>query len=156
MKNFMKSDGVDPDNMRRGQKVFSLPGGYRKLIARPKEFDYRIVRYNDYKIPLAKTDLDILNGTNLAAEDPNGSLLGMVIEMILDSSTYATMLIRELTKNETGALYQRHIQSTDVDKSGNGGIAPVDADDDDDEEDLALESGAYEVEINEGDVVGES
>jgi len=147
---------VDPDNMRRGQKVFSLPGGYRKLIARPKDFGYRIVHYSDYKVPLAKTDLEIMNGTELAAEDPNGSLLGMVIEMILDSSTYATMLIRELTKNETGALYKRHIQSTVVDKSGNGDVAPVDGDDENDEEALALESGAYEVEINEGDVVGES
>lgn len=140
-------------------------------------FDYKIVRYDDYTIPLAKTDLDVriililptfrlifhdlykvMEGKGLQESVPDGKLLGMTVEMILDSSTYATMVIRELTKSETGTLYQRHIQSTVVDKaeglypfyhqglflfscSVSGDAADVNPEGDD--EDAFIEGGGY-------------
>lgn len=144
IKEFMRKDGVNPDDMRRPQRVFSLPGGYRKLIMRPKSFDYRIVRYTDYTIPLASTDLEVLQGKPLAVA-PSGpdTLLGMTFEMVLDTSTYATMVIRELTKNETGAVYQRHIQKTVVDKADTN-EKPEEGDDVDDE--AFIEAGGYAIE----------
>lgn len=35
IKDFMRQDGVNPDDMKRPQRVFSLPGGYRKLVNKP-------------------------------------------------------------------------------------------------------------------------
>jgi tRNA pseudouridine13 synthase len=150
IKEFMIKDGIDPDDMKRPQKVFSLPGGYRKVLSKPKLFDYKIVRYDDYTIPLAKTDLDILKAKELPEPKMEGAgkLLGMVLEMILESSTYATMVIRELTKSETGVLHQRSVQANVVDKEkGEGKVAIKNEDDNEEEEvdEAFIEGGAYDV-----------
>jgi len=43
-------------------------------------------------------------------QDPNAPHTAIIIKMTLDSATYATMLIRELTKNPTSQIYQRELQ----------------------------------------------
>lgn len=63
-KTFMASErggGLDPYDMRRPQKDFSLSGGYRKIMARPGEgMSYEIKTYVQDNEQLVQTDLEKL------------------------------------------------------------------------------------------------
>lgn len=63
-KTFMASDrggGLDPYDMRRPQKDFSLSGGYRKIMVRPGEgMNYQIKTYEQDNEQLVQTDLEKL------------------------------------------------------------------------------------------------
>ena len=51
--------------MKHKIKEFSLGGDYRKLFNKAGNLKYEIVYYNDKSDQLVKSDLDILNGTEL-------------------------------------------------------------------------------------------
>jgi len=68
------SDGLNPDNLRHDYKEYSLPGSYRKLIAKPQNLNYQVMQYDDYQQPLALTDLDILNGRPQPESTPEGNI----------------------------------------------------------------------------------
>ncbi|RKF72763.1 Multisubstrate pseudouridine synthase 7 [Golovinomyces cichoracearum] len=64
-KTFMASEkggGLDPVDMRRKQKDFSLSGSYRKLIATVSNFGYTTKIYRDENEQLVPTDLDKIVG----------------------------------------------------------------------------------------------
>ena len=64
-KEFMGSSrggGLDPANMRRPQKDFSLSGSYRKLLGQVgKDMTFKLQLYRDDNEQLVETDLDKLN-----------------------------------------------------------------------------------------------
>lgn len=64
-KEFMGSPrggGLDPANMRRPQKDFSLSGSYRKLLGQVgKDLTFKLQTYHEENEQLVETDLDILN-----------------------------------------------------------------------------------------------
>tara|TARA_R110002050_G_scaffold25349_3_gene67650 strand:- start:428 stop:1351 length:924 start_codon:yes stop_codon:yes gene_type:complete len=117
----MAEDGLDIDDMTRGVKDFSLPGGYRKLVTHPGDLSWECLRYNetvrtalsiplhdDHEIipvpiqtePLVQTDLDTLRGRTVpdrAAEArQSGKEMAVSLSFTLPSASYATMLLREL------------------------------------------------------------
>jgi tRNA pseudouridine13 synthase len=109
---------LDPHDMRRKQRDFSLSGGYRKILARiGEDFDVHVHEYVDDNTQFVETDMDRLKRKNSAAEekavgaveDGEGSKtsasgggqqpkLAAVLKFQLGSSQYATMLLRELSK----------------------------------------------------------
>jgi tRNA pseudouridine13 synthase len=123
-KTFMASEEggqLDPHNMRRKQKDFSLSGGYRKVLARIGEtYDVAVHAYSNEDEQFIKTDMDkIKEGANAAANGDasgraaaeNGNIkddmavegesdkkLAAVLTFQLGSSQYATMALRELSK----------------------------------------------------------
>ena len=112
-KTFMGSHGFDPNDMRRKQKDFSLPGSYRKVLVKPKDFEWSLVSYED---PNADIDLSISKENTLP--DLEGKSLAVVLQFTLPTSAYATMCLREFLKTETSSFYhhQLSVQATD----GNG------------------------------------
>jgi len=134
----MEADSLDPSNMKRNQKLFSLPGGYRPLIRKPLDYEYVIYHYSNLNSPIGLTDMDLIEGKKEPEQDPNAPYTAVVIKMTLDSSTYATMLIRELTKNPTSQIYQRELQKKYDKEQGEQGleldddeqITPLDTDND--------------------------
>ena len=56
-----KGGGLDPANMRRSQKDFSLSGSYRNLIAQVKDLSFDVQRYDDETQQLVETDLQMLD-----------------------------------------------------------------------------------------------
>ena len=111
----MEKDGMNPFDMRRKVRDFSLAGSYRNVIQKPKNMEYRIVHYNDATQQLVNTDSEILNN-KLAKEngrmylksklgryipDTTGDKVGVIVKFQLETSAYATMALRELTKLET-------------------------------------------------------
>ncbi|KAB8299799.1 hypothetical protein EYC80_000051 [Monilinia laxa] len=67
-KEFMASEqggGLDPADMRRKIKDFSLSGSYRHLIGQVKEgLSFEVRTYHDEKEQLVETDLEIINKRN--------------------------------------------------------------------------------------------
>ena len=77
--------------------IFYITGKYRRFLAKPIDLKYELVNYDDNTIRLFSTDLDKLNKVeyNCANE---GSKLGIKLDFFLPSSTYATILVRELSR----------------------------------------------------------
>ncbi|KAJ9614762.1 multisubstrate pseudouridine synthase 7 [Knufia peltigerae] len=123
-KTFMASEAggaLDPHNMRRKQRDFSLSGSYRKIMARiGEEFDVKVHQYADDDAQFVETDMDRLKSNNAAngenratgeavvkndkGEVGNGdgdsrpTKLASVLKFQLGSSQYATIALRELSK----------------------------------------------------------
>ena len=112
--------GLDPHNMVRSQKDFSLSGNYRELLARPLSVpSFKIKVYEDENHQFVKTDFDRLpkKGTESEpsntdnqkldedSDDGEGVLLpvgdkkiAVIITLQLGFGQYATMALRELMK----------------------------------------------------------
>ncbi|KAE9374717.1 pseudouridine synthase [Stipitochalara longipes BDJ] len=63
-KKFMSSEqggGLDPADMRRSQKDFSLSGNYRKLMAKVQDLGFEVKVYHDGLEQLVETDLEKLD-----------------------------------------------------------------------------------------------
>jgi len=63
-KEFMNSEqggGLDPADMRRRQKDFSLSGSYRKFMAKVKDLSFEVKMYVDENQQLVETDLQKLD-----------------------------------------------------------------------------------------------
>lgn len=127
-KTFMASEaggGLDPYDMRRKQKDFSLSGGYRKILARiGADFEVQIHPYVDGNQQFVETDMDRLKSVQKGeAEGKDGdgdgavglatngkrtddisvqsdpqAKLAAVLKFQLGSSQYATMALRELSR----------------------------------------------------------
>eukprot|EP01130_Rhizamoeba_saxonica_P015165 TRINITY_DN6754_c0_g1_i1.p1 TRINITY_DN6754_c0_g1~~TRINITY_DN6754_c0_g1_i1.p1 ORF type:complete len:623 (-),score=163.22 TRINITY_DN6754_c0_g1_i1:1308-3149(-) len=111
LKTIMGEVGLNPEDMKRdGPSEFSLPGGYREIVKVPVVFDWSIHQYDDPEATLLENDLDVLKGTNVDSFKENGEFKALKLRFILDSSTYATMLIRELTHKSTSALSRKKMR----------------------------------------------
>ncbi len=109
----MKNDGLDPFNMSRRVREFSLPGSYRSVIAKVSSLTFAIRKYDTFTDELVRTDLELLelkkaaqlkgepekNISRIHAGSPNGVKEALIVKMQLPSSTYATMALRELIDN---------------------------------------------------------
>lgn len=80
--------------MKRKNRDYSLPGGYRKVLGKVGQLEYTFYYYNDATIPLSRSDLD--SSEPAACLHEKGKYLGVVVEFDLDSSCYATMALREV------------------------------------------------------------
>ena len=88
---------VSEEQMRSVGDIFFTKGGYRRFLAKPVDLKHEIVRYEDNQIRLFATDLDKFQQVSHNA--PNeGSKTAIKIEFSLPSCTYATVLIRELSR----------------------------------------------------------
>ena len=118
---FMASEaggGMDPHNMRRAWKDVSLSGSYRKFMARPGSgFAVEVREYGveHGEEQMVETDLDrigkgLLSGQTVGKDRGAGDhmdaekvcvdkKMAVLLKMQLGSSQYATMALRELTKN---------------------------------------------------------
>lgn len=111
----MNKDGMDPFEMRRKVRDFSLAGSYRQVIQKPKELEYKIVNYDDVNQQLVNTDLEILNNNRAKesgqkfmkakleryAPEKGTEKSAVILKFQLGTSAYATMALRELMKLET-------------------------------------------------------
>lgn len=109
---FMAKDGLDPFNMTRKVREFSLAGSYRQVVSKIDHLEYYFRKYNTVSDQLVRTDLDILK-LKEEAEDKNaeikqildgiadGEKTAVILKMQLGVSTYATMALREILEGDT-------------------------------------------------------
>ena len=107
----MEAEGVPKSSLHHRVKELALPGGYRKLIQRPQQMTWRVMRYDDPNLPLAPTDLTLMRGEPLPEGVPDGRFTAARLEFTLPSSTYATMCLRELTKQSTELQHQNALNA---------------------------------------------
>jgi tRNA pseudouridine13 synthase len=87
-------------------REYSMGGTYRKILHRPADLTYSILRYDDPNFPLAQADEDTLLGMKLPEPPEDGNNMALKVEMTLGSSSYATMALREVLKSETSSAAQ--------------------------------------------------
>jgi tRNA pseudouridine13 synthase len=83
-----------------------MGGTYRKIMHRPLDLTYSIVRYDDPNFPLAQADEDVLLGMQLPEPPVDGKNIALKVAMTLGTSSYATMALREVLKSETSSAAQ--------------------------------------------------
>ncbi|OSX60298.1 hypothetical protein POSPLADRAFT_1075036 [Postia placenta MAD-698-R-SB12] len=113
---FLRTDGLDPDNFVRKQKEYSLGGSYRKILHLPKELSWSVLRYTDPDVPLAQADEDKLLGFEPPVVVEDGKFLALQINLQLGTAAYATMALREVTKTETSSHYQTTLTQASEDQ----------------------------------------
>jgi len=126
---FLEADGLDPDNWVRKQKEYTLGGSYRKILHKPKDISWSVLRYTDPDVPLAQSDEDKLLGVEAPVLDENGKFVALQIKLDLGTAAYATMALREITKTETSAAYQTTLTRTAEDQMFRGTAGGGQADD---------------------------
>ena len=123
MKQIMDDLGICMDMYKKIQdKDLNIGGDYRKIIIRPKDFDFQIMEYYDPVQPLLRTDLMELNGEDIEITPPKKTVdddnkeveetlkYAMIVGFTLPSSAYATVALRELLKRPTSTDYQKDLK----------------------------------------------
>lgn len=111
----MARDNMNPFDMKRKVRDFSLAGSYRHLIQKPTEVDFKVVKYSEDTQQLVNTDLEILNNQRgkdngqkymkdkleRYVPEKGGDKMAVILKFQLGVSAYATMALRELMKLES-------------------------------------------------------
>lgn len=131
------ADGVNLTGGQHNVREFSLSGfsgGYRRVVHRPVDLAWRMVRYDDPDAGLTLTPMDEVaahegrSKASPAAKPPpvpgsgphgsdgddavvegQGRFLALQLAFTLPPSTYATMLTRELLKGSTSITYHKSL-----------------------------------------------
>jgi tRNA pseudouridine13 synthase len=99
--------GLDPRDMRRKVKDFSLSGSYRKVRARVQGGGCQVLGYKEEMKQFVKTDLEEMRGKKegqgegveeILEKEEQPDKIAVVLKFQLGSSQYATMALRELMK----------------------------------------------------------
>jgi tRNA pseudouridine13 synthase len=118
----LAQDGLSLDSFRTCHPVYRMTGAYRRLLQVPAGLSWRILRYSDPNAELARTELthvrarpgDALPPAGAEAESPEGPLRALSLEFTLPPGTYATMLLREVTKESTETQYQAQLTAQEA------------------------------------------
>lgn len=111
----MAKDDMDPFDMKRKVRDFSLAGSYRNLIQKPTDLEFKIAKYSEDTQQLVNTDLEILNNQrgkdngqkymkdklDRFVPEKGGVKTAVILKFRLGVSAYATMALRELMKLES-------------------------------------------------------
>uniref|UniRef100_A0A8D0D3B5 Pseudouridine synthase 7 n=1 Tax=Sander lucioperca TaxID=283035 RepID=A0A8D0D3B5_SANLU len=108
----LSADGLDIDNMRHKVKDYSLAGAYRRIIIRPSDVSWLVIKYDDPRISLVHSDFEKLENKPAPVFNNEGKYRALRMEFSLPPSTYATMAIREVLKLDTSIKKQTQLNTT--------------------------------------------
>ena len=95
-------------------------------MLRPAHCSWSHIRYTDPDIALVQSDEDRLLGLNPAADnDPGGKFQALKLELELGPSVYATMALREVTREETSTWHQIGLTMQSEDQGFKGTAGPA-------------------------------
>jgi tRNA(Glu) U13 pseudouridine synthase TruD len=95
-------------------------GAYRRVIEYPDDFTYRLVNYSHADDILQSSERNTLFPSETSPEtlQSEQTHLGLVIEFNLPPGSYATMLLRELTKTHTDSSYHAQLSAASGSHAG--------------------------------------
>ncbi|CCF48872.1 hypothetical protein NDA10_003451 [Ustilago hordei] len=111
---------------------YQLKGSYRRMLVKPRNFDYRITSYTDPDVPLTYTDEELclnpelsnsLPGAENGKEKEGKKFTALTLKFQLPSSSYATMLMREALKEDTSSHKHRQLTKQSGDQRFKGSSA---------------------------------
>ncbi|KAF9451677.1 tRNA pseudouridine synthase D [Macrolepiota fuliginosa MF-IS2] len=117
---FLRMDGLDPDNFVRKQRDYTLNGSYRNILHLPKELTWTVMHYTDPDVSLAQSDEDKLLEFDSPIVDQDGKFMALQIQLTLGTASYATMALREITKTDTSSHYQMNLTIASEDQQYKG------------------------------------
>lgn len=119
-KKALEKDGLSTEILVKRRGTYSVRGGYRNVIVRPGDVQWKVVYYTDPIQKLIETDGDrvrkaepmVEHRTPGEVEVKEGEVLrkALCIGFNLQSCAYATMCYRELLKKPTSQSYQTNLQ----------------------------------------------
>lgn len=128
----LEEDGLSLQSYQECIHVYRMSGAYRKVVRRAKDLQWELLRYSDPNEELAKHELsmfrdqgdtghtctknktatfavtEVLNTIEVPKASQN-NLQGLLLQFTLPPGTYATMLLRELTKESTETMFQANL-----------------------------------------------
>jgi tRNA pseudouridine13 synthase len=125
----LAADGLNRGSYDACHVTYREKGVYRRLIQAPKEFEWKAISYDDPDAELAETELSRFRemkgnksvpataasegDTNVAPSCPITAKApkywALQVKFSLPPGTYATMLLRELTKSSTESQFQAQL-----------------------------------------------
>lgn len=124
----LASDSLTPSQLTSSRiPEYQLNGSYRRMLARPRHFSYRLTAYTDPDRPLTHTDEErCLNPALAAQPEPSpqseaaAQFTALTLTFQLPSSSYATMLMREALKSDTSSFKHRQMTQKSEDQHFKG------------------------------------
>jgi tRNA pseudouridine13 synthase len=121
----LAADGLSRSSYDACHVTYREKGVYRRLIQAPKEFEWKAISYDDPDAELAETELSrfremkgnksapaAVDGEESASEVSSSAAVAfwaLQVKFSLPPGTYATMLLRELTKSSTESQFQAQL-----------------------------------------------
>ncbi|KAJ1023203.1 hypothetical protein NDA16_003356 [Ustilago loliicola] len=127
----LATDNVTHDQLTSSKiPEYQLKGSYRRMLVKPRNFDYRITSYTNPDIPLTYTDEELCLNPELSNTTPGAEQAGekgegaegnkftaLTLKFQLPSSSYATMLLREALKQDTSSHKHRQMTKQSEDQN---------------------------------------
>uniref|UniRef100_A0A0K2V6A6 Pseudouridylate synthase 7 (Putative) [Xenopus (Silurana) tropicalis] n=1 Tax=Lepeophtheirus salmonis TaxID=72036 RepID=A0A0K2V6A6_LEPSM len=109
----LSQDDLKKEDFKNRVKDFDLPGSYRKIIVRPDAVKWQMMGYSDENICLTLSDYDIIKGNApFQDEGDEGKYKALILELSLPVCCYATMALREITKEDTAVSVQSKLTNS--------------------------------------------
>ncbi|XP_022215431.2 pseudouridylate synthase 7 homolog [Drosophila obscura] len=108
----MAEVGLSSELLKHKEKTYALGGAYRKMIIQPNDLKWSFRRYNTPEDTLIASDFELMKGIPITAEpsEEEAKYLALVLEFSLPTAAYATMLLRELFKQDTSTATQMQLE----------------------------------------------
>ena len=100
----MKEDGLDQgfEGLKHKTDMFSLSGDYRVILQKVNDLSWRFISHSEPDEDILVSDFDIIDGKQRKESVQGGEYQSLLVEFSLNSSTYATMALREAMKIDLG------------------------------------------------------
>lgn len=102
----LAKDGLTSEKLSKKNKLFSLKGTYRCIVSKAEDLVWATINHNDLNDDLLLSDIEVLENKQPFISVLDGSFKSLSIEFSLRPSNYATMVVRQITKQDTSSHTQ--------------------------------------------------
>ncbi|XP_025197379.1 pseudouridylate synthase 7 homolog [Melanaphis sacchari] len=102
----LAEDGLTSEKLSKKNKLFSLKGTYRSIVSKAEDLIWATINHNDLNDDLLLSDIEVMENKQPFISVPDGSFKSLSIEFSLRPSNYATMVVRQITKQDTSSHTQ--------------------------------------------------
>lgn len=111
------------------------------MIIKPEHLTWELFKYKSETDNLIQSDWEEIKNENKPEPAEDGELLALIVDFRLPSSTYATMVLREILKADTSASNQTLINKNENADVANTEIVAEKRKLDEEEEDADVDNG---------------
>ncbi|KAL7734092.1 hypothetical protein ACLKA6_011774 [Drosophila palustris] len=108
--------GLSSELLRHKEKTYALGGAYRKLLIQTSDLKWSFRRYSTPEDTLIASDWEQLKNIEITPEpsESEGKYMALLLEFSLPTAAYATMLLRELFKQDTSTATQMQLEQAEI------------------------------------------
>ncbi|XP_023174210.2 pseudouridylate synthase 7 homolog [Drosophila hydei] len=108
--------GLSSEQLRHKEKTYALGGAYRKLLIKTDDLKWSFRRYRTHEDTLIASDWEQLKNIEITPEpaESESNYTALLLEFTLPTAVYATMLLRELFKQDTSTATQMQLEQEQI------------------------------------------